>query len=71
MDSLQEFFAAVQTEETRVKQVLKTHTLQGNIAARAIWEKHFEQTYVHGINTIYDIARVNVIHRAKGKALLC
>lgn len=35
------------------------------------WEAHFGESYEHGTNVVYDIARVNIIHRHKGLAPLC
>lgn len=66
-NELQEFIGFCIDEEKQVKAVLKTNTMDGNLKAIAIWENHFEQKYIHGIDVVKDIARVNVLRQMKNQ----
>lgn len=71
MEALNEFFNAVDAEQKRVSEVLQMQTWNGMMKARKIYAAHFNTPVEHGMNVLYDIARVNVIRRNENREGLC
>lgn len=48
-----------------------TSTLAGLQSLIEMYEKHFGEKYTHGVNVVYEIARINILKRLKKQPALC
>lgn len=56
-------------ETLRVKKM--TNRLQGLQNIISIYEKQFNEKYSHGVNVVYEVARINILKRLKNEPTLC
>ena len=66
---MKELMQQLPAEIKRVKEMTKT--LQGLQNIISIYEKQFNEKYDHGVNVVYEIARINVLRRLRNAETLC
>lgn len=69
MTTFQTLINELPNEILRVKKI--TNTLQGLQNIISIYEKHFNEKYIHGVNVVYEVARVNILKKLKNEPTLC
>jgi len=69
MTTFQTLINELPNEILRVKAM--TNTLQGLQKIISIYEKHFNIKYTHGVNVVYEVARVNILKRLKNEPIIC
>lgn len=66
---MKELMQQLPAEIARVEEMTKT--LQGLQKIISIYEKQFNEKYEHGVNVVYEIARVNILRKFRNAETLC
>jgi len=66
---MEELMQQLPVEMKRVKGM--TSTLDGLHNIIKLYETQFNEKYEHGVNVVYEIARVNILRRLRNEVPIC